>query len=424
MDGQTPRSQRLHIGILGRRNSGKSTLLNRLTNQNISLVSETPGTTTDPVYKNMELPKIGPCVWIDTAGFDDTGDLGTLRIQKTKEVLDRIDVAILVCTVGTQEIEYEWYQQLKKKKIPIIVIVNQRTEGEKADSKEDIKIVDTYWKKILKESVLVVNIKRIQEIAFIINPLIRSLNLEDENRTILGSLVSRGDFVLLVMPQDIQAPKGRMILPQVQVLRELLDRGCIIQSCTLKEYEIALNFLKVPPKLIITDASVFSMVYEKKPKESMITSFSILFADYKGDLSYYKKSIEVIEKLPQKSKILIVEACTHASSKEDIGRVKIPNLLREKIGPKIIIEVASGGDFPEDLTAYDFIIHCGACMFTRTHMMNRVEKAKEQSVPMSNYGIVMAYLTNTLDKVSFEKPENRKSNKKIKRMKINLKKEE
>ena len=219
--------------------------------------------------------------------------------------------------------------------------------------------------------------------------------------TITGALVEEGDLVLLVMPQDIQAPKGRLILPQVQTIRDLLDHKCLVMSCTTDKLEDTLAALARPPKLIITDSQVFRTVYDKKPQESLLTSFSVLFAEYKGDFAYYKESAAAISSLTEESKVLIAECCTHAPLKEDIGREKIPNMLRKRIGAGLTVDIVSGTDFPKDLSNYDLIIQCGACMFNKKYVMTRIERAKDQKVPMSNYGVVIAYLSGILDKISY-----------------------
>ena len=298
----TPRSERLHIGLFGKRNSGKSALLNALTNQEVAVVSSVAGTTTDPVYKSMELHGIGPCVFIDTAGFDDEGKLGNLRIEQTLRAVERTDIALIVCTDSNIEQEIQWSNRLKDKKIPIIWILNKSDILENAEAE-----------------MLAIEQKTGQV------PLLVSARLK------LGKLVKSGDIIMLVMPQDIQAPKGRLILPQVQTIRELLDRKCIVMSCTTDKLDETLRALANPPQLIITDSQVFKTVYEKKPEATKLTSFSVLFARYKGDIDYFIQGANTIEQLTESSKVLIAEACTHAPLKEDIGRVKIPRLLRIRI---------------------------------------------------------------------------------------------
>lgn len=392
---QTPRSERLHIVLYGCTNSGKSSLINALTGQTVSLVSDTAGTTTDPVSKAMELPGLGACVLIDTAGIDDTNEsLGKLRIDRTRRTLQSADIAIVVLSSEELSPELEWITQLQEKNIPVIPVFN----------KADIHACPDALRTTLKEKTGLSPIIVSAHTGFGMDTLmetLRSTNTRTQSaETITGSLVSEGDTVLLVMPQDAQAPKGRLILPQVQTIRELLDKGCLPICCTPDTMKQALDALQHPPKLIITDSQAFKNVYEIKPAASLLTSFSILFAAYKGDIDSFVQGAQAIASLTPHSKVLIAEACTHAPVTEDIGRVKIPALLRKRISSSLQIEIVSGKDFPEDLTPYDLIIHCGACMFTRKMVMNRSERAQQQHVPMTNYGITMAYLTGILDKVA------------------------
>ncbi|WP_019552874.1 [FeFe] hydrogenase H-cluster maturation GTPase HydF [Propionispira raffinosivorans] len=392
----TPRANRLHIGLFGKRNSGKSSLVNALTNQNIALVSEVAGTTTDPVYKSMEIYGIGPCVFIDTAGFDDSGDLGTMRVEKTKLAREKTDIALVLFSDVDLVEELQWIAHFKHVKTPVVAIIN------KADILADR--IDELKKVIKKNSGLdpiVVSAKEKQGIAKIREEIIRLLPEDYEIKSITGDLAKTGDTVLLVMPQDIQAPKGRLILPQVQTLRDLLDKKCLVMSATTDKLDEALAAMKNPPNLIITDSQVFKTVYDKKPKESKLTSFSVLFANYKGDIKFFTESAKSIDSLTEASHVLIAEACTHAPLKEDIGREKLPRLLRAKIGEKLNITVVSGTDFPDDLSGYDLVIQCGACMFNRKYVLSRAEKARSQNVPMSNYGVVLAYLSGILDKIDF-----------------------
>ena len=390
----TPRSERLHIGLFGKRNSGKSALLNALTNQEVAVVSSVAGTTTDPVYKSMELHGIGPCVFIDTAGFDDEGKLGNLRIEQTLRAVERTDIALMICTDSNIEQEIQWSNRLKDKKIPIIWILNKSDILENAEA-EMIAIEQKTG-----QVPLLVSGRLKQGIESIRQSIQDKMPDESQQTSILGKLVKSGDVVMLVMPQDIQAPKGRLILPQVQTIRELLDRKCIVMSCTTDKLTETLQALANPPQLIITDSQVFKTVYEKKPEATKLTSFSVLFARYKGDIDYFIQGANTIEQLTESSKVLIAEACTHAPLKEDIGRVKIPRLLRTRIGSGLQIDIVSGTDFPQDLSGYDLIIHCGACMFNRKYVLNRVNSAKEQHIPMTNYGVTIAYLAGILDKIT------------------------
>ena len=391
----TPSANRLHIALFGRRNSGKSSLINALTGQDTALVSDIPGTTTDPVSKPMELHGIGPCVIIDTPGFDDEGTLGEMRIERTLKAIERTDIALLFCEEDDLCIESKWKQQLKAKNIPVIPIIN------KADIRKDITNISDSIEKEFGQKPIVVSAKNKQGMEEIRLGILEKLPQDFEQPSITGDLVSENDLVLLVMPQDIQAPKGRLILPQVQTMRELLDKKCLIMSCTTDKLTQTLQALAYPPKLIITDSQVFKTVYEQKPAESLLTSFSVLMAGYKGDIRQFIEGASAIDRLTESSCVLIAEACAHAPMTEDIGRVKIPRLLRKKIGDGLHIDMVSGSDFPKDLSGYDLIIHCGACMFNRKHVMNRLESASTQQVPMTNYGITLAHLMGILDKIVY-----------------------
>lgn len=391
----TPRANRLHIGLFGKRNSGKSSLINALTNQETALVSDVAGTTTDPVYKAMEIHGIGPCVFIDTAGLDDEGELGALRIRQTMRAMERTDVALLVCTGDDIEKELEWNRLLKEKNIPVIWILN------KADLLADATATVRSIEKKCGQVPLAVSARTKQGMEDIRRSLIAKLPDETMSQGIVGRLVKEDDTVMLVMPQDIQAPKGRLILPQVQTIRELLDRKCLVMSCTTDKIDQMLQALVQPPSLIITDSQVFKTVYEKKPAASRLTSFSVLFAQYKGDINYFIEGANAIGCLTENSHVLIAEACTHAPLAEDIGRVKIPNMLRKKFGAGLQIDHVSGTDFPEDLSKYDLVIHCGACMFNRKYVLNRVAQARNQHIPMTNYGVTIAYLAGILDKIDY-----------------------
>ena len=388
----TPTANRLHIALFGRRNSGKSSLINALTGQDTALVSDIPGTTTDPVSKAMELHGIGPCVIIDTPGFDDEGILGEMRIERTLKAIERTDIALLLCEETNLQEEAAWMQQLKTKNIPVILILN------KADIRKDIS---SLIEQELGQKPLLVSAKEKKGMEDIRLAILEKLPQDFEQPSITGDLVSENDLVLLVMPQDIQAPKGRLILPQVQTMRELLDKKCLVMSCTTDKLPKTLQALARPPKLIITDSQEFKIVYEQKPAESLLTSFSVLMAGYKGDIRQFIEGASAIDQLTESSRVLIAEACAHAPMTEDIGRVKIPRLLRKKIGEGLRIDMVSGSDFPKDLSDYDLIIHCGACMFNRKHVMNRLESASTQQIPMTNYGITLAHLMGILDKIVY-----------------------
>lgn len=389
----TPGANRLHIGIYGKRNSGKSSLINALTGQKTAIVSDVAGTTADPVYKYMEIHGIGPCMFIDTAGFDDEGPLGLMRVDQTKKAMDKTDIALVVWGSTENGKEFEWIDAFAKKETPVISIIN----------KSDILTnLDTLIAKIEAHTgtiPLVVSAKTGQGIDRIRESLIRALPKDFESESITGTLCKDGDTVLLVMPQDTQAPKGRLILPQVQTIRELLDKKCIVHCATADRLDTALAGLTAPPRLIITDSQIFKAVYDKKPAVSKLTSFSVLFAAYKGDLNYFIEGAATLDNLTENSHILIAEACTHAPLTEDIGREKIPALLRKRVGPNLKVDICAGSDFPENLTSYDLIIHCGGCMFNRKHVLSRIESARRQRVPMCNYGVTIAHLSGILDKI-------------------------
>ena len=392
----TPSGNRLHIGIFGKRNSGKSSLLNAITGQEIALVSEVKGTTTDPVSKAMEIHPIGPCLLIDTAGFDDTGDLGNMRIEKTKAVLDKTDVAVVVFSDMQMELETQWIAMLRQRKIPILAVVNQ------IDRIEQVQEIKRQIEQRFSLTPLLVSAKEKTGISQMKHEILRLMPPDFEAQSLTGSLVQPEDVVLLVMPQDKQAPKGRLILPQVQTIRDLLDNHCVVMCVTTEQLSTALQALAKPPKLIITDSQAFAQVYPLKPAETLLTSFSILLAAYKGDLSAFVKGANALDSLTDDSHVLIAEACTHAPLQEDIGRVKIPNMLRKKYGEHLQVTVVSGSQFPKDLSEYQLIIHCGACMFNRKHVLTRVEQAEQQGVPITNYGVVLAKLTGILDRISMQ----------------------
>lgn len=400
----TPNANRLHIALFGKRNSGKSSLINALTGQDTALVSNTPGTTTDPVQKAMEIHGIGPCLFIDTPGFDDEGELGNRRIERTWKVVEKTDIALLLCAGGgsaeetgepdfTEELH--WLEQLKAKNIPTILLIN------KADIRKNTASLAIRIKETFGSQPIPVSAKEKTGVELIRQAILEKLPEDFDQQSITGNLVTEGDLVLLVMPQDIQAPKGRLILPQVQTMRELLDKKCLIMSCTTDKLQETLQALSRPPKLIITDSQVFKTVYEQKPEESRLTSFSVLFAGYKGDIRYYVKSASAIGSLTESSRVLIAEACTHAPLSEDIGRVKLPHLLRKRIGEKLSIDIVAGTDFPQDLTPYSLVIHCGACMFNRKYVLNRIERARLQNVPMTNYGVAIAFLNGILNQIEY-----------------------
>lgn len=537
----TPRANRLHIGIYGKRNSGKSSLINALTGQDIALVSAEAGTTTDPVFKSMELNPIGPVVFIDTAGFDDEGELGRLRVKRTQEVLDKTDVAVLVIdgtelesavqsgksdkldkpdksdksdesvqaakhfsddvagkfvdakrqsagcdgvylmrTAGAEfadkrfsddaadrfASEKQWIKALEEKDVPVIIAVNKidafvenegidicegwfdvhkdhmlgtledradndnpdgvkddakgGMESRMNDSKEDgtfasgagghsavSRLLAELSDLVGEHPLVAVSAAEKKGLGRLRKAIEQAVPEDFPREKILGDLVEPGSLVMLVMPQDIQAPKGRLILPQVQTLRELLDQKCTAIATTADGFERALAFLQKAPELIITDSQCFNMVYQKKPAESALTSFSVLFAAYKGDIEAFLKGASSLDNMTEKSRVLIAEACTHVPLSEDIGREKIPQLLHKKFGKRLEIVNVCGNDFPElaELKRFDLVIHCGACMFNRKHVLNRIAAAQVAGVPITNYGIVLAKLAGILDKIQLPQQE-------------------
>lgn len=388
-----PNANRIHIAFFGKRNSGKSLIVNTISNKEISIVSDVPGTTTDAVKKAIEIFPIGPCVLIDTAGFDDQGELGKLRVEKTNDVLDMCDIAVLVMASDEKDFDIysQWIDKIKERNIRILCVIN------KIDINNDTKNIE---QKIKDKNVSYVKISAYQKtnIDLLVQKIIEIAPSDLDSITITGNLVSEKDTVLLVAPQDIEAPKGRLILPQVQTIRELLDKKCIVTVVSGDEMQNALDSMKKAPKLIICDSQVFKEVYNLAPKESILTSFSILFANYKGDIQEYEKGAEMIDKLNENSTVLIAEGCTHTTSDGDIATVKIPNMLRKKAGDKIKIEFLKGGDFNFD-KKYDLVIHCGGCMMTRSQVLSKIKKCKDNNIPITNYGIAMAKMSGILNMV-------------------------
>ena len=390
---QTPNSLRTHIAIFGRPNSGKSSLINKITKQNVSIVSHVEGTTTDPVKKAMEIKNLGPCLFIDTAGINDVSCLGKKKKKKTLEIINQIDMAIVLINELDFEEELEFIKKIHD--VSKVIVIN----------KIDILEPD-YLNELEKKIFEKTNLKPIKisaqeniNIDVLINNLVKIKPYQETS--IVRDLICQGDFVLSVMPQDIQAPQGRLILPQVQIIRDLLDNKAIVTCVTKENFLDALKILNQNLKLIITDSQIFSFIAENTPKNIKITSFSILLARYKGDIKEFKKGADYIDKLKPDSKILIAEACTHVPLDEDIGRIKIPRLLKNYLGFDLKIEFSRGNNFPEDLTQYDLIIHCGACMFNKKFMLSRINQAKKQNIKITNYGLAIAKLNNILDKIYF-----------------------
>ena len=366
-------SERVHIAIFGNCNSGKSSLLNALVGQQIAVVSDVAGTTTDSVQKAVELPGVGAAVIIDTPGLDDSSTLGALRTAQSYKVLPKTDIAVVILPVAES-----FLNTLSSLEIPTIKVI----------SKYDLSPAQTPT----DSSVIAISSTTGEGLDALRERIARSI--ESTERLITEGLCDAGDTVLLVMPQDGSAPKGRLIKPQVETIRELLDRGCIAHCCQPAQLADALHSLATPPKAIITDSSAFAAVKPLVPQGTTLTSFSILFARYKGDLESFKQGAERLLTLHSDAKILIAEACSHTPQNEDIGRVKLPRLLRKKLGEEITITNVGGADFPDDLTDYDLIIHCGACMFNRRYVLSRIAAAKAQGVPMTNYGVAIAALLN------------------------------
>ncbi len=382
----SPNATRLHIAIYGCRNSGKSSLINAITGFETSVVSEQAGTTTDTVARSMELHGIGAVLFIDTPGFDDQGEVGEMRVERTRRTVERTDIAFLLCEEGDMEQEQKWFKQLRSHSVPVIPVLS------KIDERGDTTNVERQIESLFSEPPLLLSAKQGVDIEQIREAILRKMDPNLAERKITAGLVEKGDVVVLVMPQDPQAPKGRIILPQVQTLRELLDIGAITISSTTEQLEATLATLAAPPKLIITDSQAFKEVHALKPKQSLLSSFSILMAAYKGDIETLADGAQAIGSLTKESKVLIAEACAHAPIAEDIGRVKLPRMLRSRFGEELTVDIVSGRNFPEDLSSYSLVIHCGACMFNRKYMMHRIEKAKVAGVPITNYGVTIAYL--------------------------------
>ena len=427
---QTPSSERIHIAFFGRCNSGKSSLINALTGQEVAIVSAVAGTTTDPVSKPIELPGIGATILIDTPGLDDNTSLGNQRKAQTFKALDKTDIAVVLFYDNDASIEESLIAQLKAREIPVIGVVS------KCDTIQNRASLISKVNNIIGAEPIALSASTKEGIDQLLARL-ASLS-HHESRLITEGLCNSGDMVVLVMPQDSQAPKGRLIKPQVEVIRELLDRGCNTLCTTPEGLKASLNSLIAPPQLIITDSQAFASVNtiveeyryntisspisskgENSPsvlceaenrgstpeggggKKTLLTSFSILFARYKGDIDTFVEGGKKLLSLTSSSRVLIAEACSHIPQNEDIGRVKLPRMLRNRIGEELHIDIVGGNDFPTDLSQYDLVIHCGACMFNRRHVMSRVAQAKAQHVAITNYGIALATLTGIIDKVAY-----------------------
>ena len=383
--------ERTHIAILGRCNAGKSTLVNRLTGQDVSIVSDTRGTTTDPVQKAMEINGLGAAILIDTPGIDDDTLLGHERVARIGKVLDKTDIAVVLLTEEPCDAERALIEQCRIREIPVVAALAH------IDRIDDYPSLQRSLSQQLGREVIAISAHTGEGIDKLLGRIVAQRPTEE--RLITEGFCQAGDCVLLVMPQDQSAPKGRLIQPQVQTIRELLDRGCTPICCTPDRMAEALAALATPPQLIITDSQAFDAVHRLKPETSVLTSFSILFARYKGDIQLFVEGAKALEKITASSRILIAEACTHTPQHEDIGRVKLPRLLRKRFGEELQIDIVSGADYPEELTPYDLVIHCGACMFNRKHVLSRIERARQQGVAITNYGVVLAALTGILPRV-------------------------
>lgn len=391
MAATTPISERVHIAIFGRTNDGKSTLMNRLVGHDVAIVSDKPGTTTDPVQKALEVNGLGAAVLVDTPGLDDTTELGGERMARTAKVLDKTDIAIVLFSSAEGASQLRIIEECRIREIPTIVVLN------KLDATTDLEATVNSLSALTKQRVIAISALTGEGIETLRQAIVDSY--KQEERLITEGFCKAGDNVLLVMPQDKSAPKGRLIQPQVQTIRELLDRGCTPICCTPDRMAATLASLASPPELIITDSQAFNEVYSLKPEASTLTSFSILFARYKGDIALFVEGVKALERITPQSRILIAEACTHTPQNEDIGRVKLPRLLRKRFGEELSIDIVGGADYPEQLGDYDLVIHCGACMFNRKHVLSRIERARQQGVAITNYGVILAALTGILDKV-------------------------
>ena len=397
----TPNALRLHIAIFGRRNSGKSSLINAISNQKTALVSDVAGTTTDPVYRPIEIHPLGPCVLIDTAGFDDEGDLGLMRVEKTREVISKTDLAVLTVVAGQKDFseEIEWMRYLEEKKIPVLLTINKldtvTAPPDPAAHRSDLPEMLANLPTVMVSAREGINIEGFRQ------KLIEIAPSEYELDSITGHLIKDGDHVLLVAPQDIQAPKGRLILPQIQTIRDLLDHKALVSVVTTDKLEESLALYKNPPKLIITDSQVFRYVKDRCPKESMLTSFSVLMARYKGDIDEFVRGASAIDSLSEDSHILILEACSHNPLDGDIGRIKIPGMLKKRFGENISFTWKSGNDIPENVSGFDLVIHCGGCMLNRKNVISRIKRCTDQQVPVTNYGVFIAHMSGILPDVVY-----------------------
>lgn len=390
---QTPMSERLHIGFFGKRNAGKSSVVNAVTGQDLAVVSDVKGTTTDPVYKSMELLPLGPVVMMDTPGIDDEGELGALRVKKSYQVLNKTDVAVLVIdgTAGLSSEDRALVERVRRKKIPYLVVINKK---ELSDGELEGKIRSEL--SLEEEQILSVSAALREGINELKERIAAAANTEGEEKYLVRDLLDPSDIAVLVVPIDSAAPKGRLILPQQQTIRDILEADAV--SVVVKETELknVLRQFHKKPKMVITDSQAFGLVAKDTPEDILLTSFSILFARYKGNLEAAVRGVTALDTLEDGDAVLISEGCTHHRQCEDIGTVKIPRWIREYTGKDIRIETTSGTEFPDDLTGYKMVIHCGGCMLNEREMKYRASCAADQGVPMTNYGILIAYVKGIL----------------------------
>lgn len=389
---KTPTANRLHIAIFGKRNAGKSSLINAITNQDLAIVSDHAGTTTDPVYKAMEILPIGPVVLIDTAGIDDTGTLGELRIKKSMQVMQKTDIAIIVIdSSGLTSFDEEIIELLNKKDIPFIIVINKIDES--TPTSEMLQGIER--NKYHYTMVSALNKEGIEDLK---EQIIKYSSKSFENPSIIGDLIKPGDTIVLVIPIDTGMPKGRLILPQVQTIRDILDNDAMTYVVKERELRWALDNLKTKPKMVVTDSQAFMKVSADTPSDILLTSFSILFARYKGDLLKLVNGARALRNIGANDKILIAESCTHHQQPDDIGRVKIPRWIRQHIDSSVNFEFCSGRDYPDDLSSYKMVIHCAGCMLNKKEMISRIENSKVENIPITNYGMTIAYLHGILDR--------------------------
>lgn len=385
---QTPGGERIHIALFGRRNAGKSSLINAITGQDLAIVSEVKGTTTDPVYKAMEILPLGPVMLIDTPGLDDEGVLGAERIKKARSVLNKTDLALLVADGAGANIDFSFEEEIlelaKKKEIPVLVVLNKQDEW--PDLEQEIS----------SKGDICVSAKTGYHIQELKERIAHAIPSEDITHRLVGDLLSPGDFVVLVVPIDSAAPKGRLILPQQQVIRDVLESCATAVVCRDTELKDTLQRLGTTPRLVITDSQAFASVSKNTPENIPLTSFSILFSRYKGDLETQIQGIAAVETLQDGDRILMAEGCTHHRQCDDIGTVKIPKWLQEYTGKKLIFETSSGGSFPEDLSSYKLVVHCGGCTLPPREMAFRISEAKDQHIPIVNYGTLIAQIKGVL----------------------------